>query len=274
MRKPDLYGIIKTVIKMEDYLIRQATAEDAAALLKIYAYYVENTSATFEYQPPSLEDFTGRIIRAGARYPYLVIESELEILGFAFAHAFRERPAYDYAAEVTIYLRHDMRHRGLGRAIYTALEAELGRMGVRSLYACVAIPSGEDDRLSMDSPRFHEALGYRRCAEFRNVGWKFDTWYAMVWMEKVIGDFPADPEPLTPYPELLMNTPQDIPEKLSDYDDRPVRLVTEDGEMFIGLCNSFPASYGELVYNWSEEGVRLDSRAFFKSQIIRIDPIE
>ena len=258
---------------MESMIIREATAEDAGALLEIYAYYVQNTAATFEYQPPAIEEFTARILNAGKRYPYLLIEHEEEIFGFAFAHAFRERPAYDYAAEVTIYLREDMRHKGLGRIIYTALEEELRRMGVLSLYACVALPSGEDERLSMDSPRFHEALGYSRCGEFRNCGYKFGTWYTMVWMEKVIGEFPAQPAPLTAYPELLKNTAKNVPEPLSKYDDRAVRLVTEYGEMFRGECSSFSAEYGMHEFGVEEDGVQIDSYVFYQSGIRSIEPV-
>ena len=186
-----------------NHRIRTVRPEDAAELLDVYRYYVENTAVTFEYEPPTEDEFRARIVSASARYPYLCIEDESGIRGFAFAHHFRERPAYDYGVEVTIYLRHDCRHKGLGRAIYTALEHELRRMGVRVLYACIAVPDGEDGKLSMDSPRFHEALGYRVCGEFRNCGYKFGRWYTMVWMEKIIGDFPEKPAPLIPYPELL-----------------------------------------------------------------------
>lgn len=193
-------------------MVREATAQDAAALLEIYAYYVENTATTFEYQPPSLAEFINRITAARKRYPYLLIERGNEILGFAFAHAFRERPAYDYAAEVTVYLRRDQRHRGLGRILYSALEEELRKMGVISLYACVALPSGEDSRLSMDSPNFHETMGYRRCGEFHNCGYKFGKWYTMVWMEKILCGFPAHPAPLTAYPDL----PRQIEETVKD----------------------------------------------------------
>ena len=257
----------------ENCIIREATEDDASALSEIYAYYVLNTAATFEYRPPTVEEFTARIISAREKYPYLLIEHEDEIMGFAFAHAFRERPAYDYAAEVTIYLREDMRHKGLGRIIYTALEDELRRMGVRSLYACVALPSGEDPHLSADSPRFHEALGYRRCGEFRNCGCKFNTWYTMVWMEKVIGDFPAHPAPLTPYPELLKNTAKNVPEPLSKHDESEVRLVTEYGEMFRGECDSFTAEYGMHAFGVEEQGVQIDSFIFYASDIRSIEPI-
>ena len=253
------------------YVIREAAEDDAEVLLAIYAYYVENTAATFEYQPPTVEDFAGRIAHARERYPYLVIEHELGILGFAFAHAFRERPAYDYAAEVTIYLRHDMRRRGLGKKLYTALEEELRRMGVCSLYACVALPSGEDVHLTTDSPRFHEALGYGRCGIFRSCGFKFGKWYTMVWMEKIIGDFPERPAPLTAYPVLLESTAKHVPEPLSLYEEREVRLVTEYGEMFRGVCCSFPAEYGMHELGREEEGVQIDSFVFYRSGIRAIE---
>lgn len=257
----------------ENYIIREATEDDAAALSEIYAYYVQNTAATFEYQPPTVEEFTARIINARKKYPYLLIEHEDEIMGFAFAHAFRERPAYDYAAEVTIYLRQDMRHMGLGRIIYSALEEELRRMGVLSLYACVALPSKDDAHLTMDSPRFHEALGYRRCGEFRNCGYKFGAWYTMVWMEKVIGEFFEQPAPLTTYPELLQHTAKNVPALLSKYDEREVRLVTEYGEMFRGECDSFSAEYGMHEFGVEKQGVQIDSFIFYATDIRSMEPI-
>lgn len=187
---------------MKDCVIRQACAGDVPALLEIYAYYVRRTAATFEYEPPTEEEFFARITSAQRRYPYLVLLCGNEIMGFAFAHAFRERPAYDYSVENTVYLRPDARHMGYGKALYTALERELKRMGVKNMYACVAVPDGEDAHLSDDSPRFHEAMGYSVCGRFTNCGYKFGRWYTMVWMEKRIGDFSDQPEPLIPYPTL------------------------------------------------------------------------
>lgn len=258
---------------IDDYVICEATPEDAGELLDIYSYYVENTAATFEVRPPTLTEFTGRIIGAQKKYPYLLITHDEEIMGFAFAHAFRERPAYDYAAEVTIYLRHDLRRRGYGKILYTALEEELKRMGVISLYACVALPSGEDEHLSMDSPVFHEALGYRRCAEFRNCGYKFGTWYTMVWMEKILCDFPDRPAPLTSYPDLMNQTAKNVPENLSVYDEQQVRLVTEYGEMFRGEATSFCAEYGMHEFGVEEEGIQIDSCIFYRHDIRSVEPV-
>ena len=184
---------------MTDYTIRTATLDDAPALLAIYAYYVEHTAVTFEYEPPALDEFRSRIASALPKYPYLVIEKAGDILGFSFAHAFRERPAYDYSVETTIYIRHDVRGTGCGRAIYTALEDELRRMGITNLYACVGYAETEDEYLTNASPRFHERMGYQTCGMFRNCGYKFGCWYSMIWMEKIIGEFRTDMPPIQPY---------------------------------------------------------------------------
>ncbi len=187
---------------MNDYIIRTVTPDDAARLLEIYRWYVENTAVSFEHTPPTVEEFRARICYYRRKYPYLCIIQGDTIVGFAFAHAFRERAAYDYSAETTIYLRHDMRRKGAGRLLYTALENELKKMGVTNLYACIAVPDGEDPYLSPASPLFHEKLGFRTCGSFTNCGRKFGRWYTMIWMEKIVGEFREDPKPLIPYPEI------------------------------------------------------------------------
>ena len=96
-------------------VIRPATVRDAPALLEIYAPYVEQTAITFEYTVPSLEDFTGRIRKTLEVYPYLVAQQDGRILGYAYADRFQQRAAYDWAVEVSVYIRHDARHLGLGR---------------------------------------------------------------------------------------------------------------------------------------------------------------
>ena len=187
---------------MEMTVIRLATPDDAAQIAAIYAYYVENTAVTFELEPPAPDEIRRRIISYTRRYPYLCITQGDTVIGFAFGHAFRERRAYDYAAEVSIYLHRDHRRRGIGTRIYTALENELKKMGIKCLYACIAVPDGEDSYLSNASPLFHEKLGYRTCGTFHNCGRKFNKWYDMIWMEKIIGAFSDEPEPIVPYPEI------------------------------------------------------------------------
>ena len=118
-------------------VIRYATLEDAPRLLEIYGWYVENTAISFEYTVPTLEEFRGRIERTLRRYPYLVVEEEGRIMGYCHARPFVGRKAYDWSAELTIYLDHGAKKRGYGRLLYEALEKELSRMGILNLYACI-----------------------------------------------------------------------------------------------------------------------------------------
>ena len=114
---------------MSDITIRNATLADAPRILEIYAYYVEHTVITFEYDVPSLAEFEGRMRAIMQKYPYLVIERDGRIEGYAYAHAFVGRAAYDWAAELTIYLDHDARRGGMGRVLYEALADRLKAMG-------------------------------------------------------------------------------------------------------------------------------------------------
>ena len=169
-------------------VIRDVRPSDAPRLLEIYAYYVRQTAVTFETEVPSLPEFGVRVRRITARYPWLVLEEDGRILGYAYAGVFKDRAAYDWACETTVYLAPDARRRGLGRRLYEALEARLGEMGILNLYACVAVPAGEDDEyLTRASAEFHARMGWHLAGTFRQCGYKFGRWYDMVWMEKFIG---------------------------------------------------------------------------------------
>lgn len=187
---------------MDTVTIRNVTASDAPALLAIYAPYVEKTAITFEYDVPSLPDFSARIRRTLERYPYLAAEREGELIGYAYAGPFHERAAYDWCVETSIYLKMEERGRGVGTRLYAALEDALARQGVLNANACIAWPEQEDAYLTQGSVRFHEALGYRRIGQFHDCGFKFGRWYSMVWMEKLLGAHPAAPAPVVPYRSL------------------------------------------------------------------------
>ena len=182
--------------------LRTATPDDAAAILAVYAPYVRHTAVTFEYTVPTLEEFRGRMERTLRKYPYLVAEQDGEILGYAYTGAFRSRPAYGWAAETTIYLREDLRRRGLGRRLYTALETISAAQHVFNLNACISYPLVEDEYLTRNSAEFHARMGYRLVGEFNRCAYRFGRWYNMRWMEKIIGEHPAAPPPVIPFPEL------------------------------------------------------------------------
>lgn len=168
--------------------IRRAALSDAPRLLEIYDYYVKNTAISFETETPSLEAFRERVARTTARYPWLVILDGGRIEGYAYAGAFKGRAAYDWSCELSIYLDKDARGRGLGRRLYEALEAELRAMGIVNLYACIAFPVREDETLTTNSADFHRHLGFSTVGEFHRCAYKFDRWYDMIWMEKIVGE--------------------------------------------------------------------------------------
>lgn len=167
--------------------IRAANLSDASSIRGIYAHYVECTAITFEYDVPGLDELAARMAHTLERYPYLVAEDGGQVVGYAYAGTFKDRAAYDRSVEVSIYVRHDARGRGYGRALYEALEQELGERGILNLYACIGDPIVEDEYLTKDSERFHARLGFVKVGEFHKCGFKFGRWYNMIWMEKIIG---------------------------------------------------------------------------------------
>ncbi len=182
--------------------IRFARSEDGEALAEIYAPYVRETAITFEYDPPTAEEFRRRMAAIQGRYPYLVAQEAGVILGYCYAAPFKGRAAYDWAAETSIYVRRDAHRRGLGKRLYAVLEDLLRAQGIRDMLACIALPEPEDEYLTLDSLRFHAALGFREIARFRDIGNKFGRWYHMVWMDKVLGDHTPDPKPILPVSAL------------------------------------------------------------------------
>ena len=184
---------------MDTVIIRNAAPGDAGQILNIYAYYVEHTAISFEYRIPTLQEFQGRMEETMRRYPYLLAEADGKILGYAYAHPFVGRAAYDWSCELTIYLDPAMRRHGLGRKLYEALEEKLKEMGIQNLYACIGVPETEDEYLTNNSADFHRHMGFSEVRKFYRCGRKFGRWYHMVWMEKLIGDHPASPDPVRPY---------------------------------------------------------------------------
>lgn len=187
---------------METIRIREATLADAPRVLEIYADYVLHTAITFEYDVPALAEFENRMRRTMQAYPYLVIEESGTVQGYAYAGALKERAAYDWACEMTIYLDRAAQKHGLGRKLYEALEAALRQMGITNLYACIGYPQTEDAYLTKNSAGFHAHLGFVKIGAFHQCSYKFNRWYDMIWMEKIIAPHHAKQPPVVPYPAL------------------------------------------------------------------------
>ena len=168
--------------------IRKVTVDDAKELLDIYAPYVEQTAITFEYDVPSVGEFVERIKKISSKYPYIAAVEDGKIVGYAYASAFKERAAYQWAVETSIYVDMQKRQNGVGRLLYEALEQRLREQGILNSNACISYDEVEDEHLTNGSVQFNEKLGYELVAHFHKCGKKFGKWYDMVWMEKMLGE--------------------------------------------------------------------------------------
>lgn len=186
----------------QEIYIRMAEEADAQELIHIYAPYVTDTAITFEYTVPTVQEFASRIRQTLQRYPYLVNIQNERICGYAYASVFKGRAAYDWSVETSVYLRQDCRGAGLGKKLYYALEDALKRQNVINVNACISYPCEPNEYLDNGSEKFHNHLGYKKVAHFTKCAYKFDQWYDMIWMEKMIGDHTDKPEPFIPITKL------------------------------------------------------------------------
>ena len=156
--------------------IRPARAEDFAAIAEITNHYIATTAIHFGYEPIPAEDFASKW-QSDERYPWLVAD-EGRVVGYAKAGVWRERAAYAWTTEVGLYLAHDARGRGLGRALYTALLDEVARRGFHSAVAGITLPNPASIAL-------HEQLGFTPTGIVRHAGFKFEAWHDVAFFQKM-----------------------------------------------------------------------------------------
>ncbi|MDE3131368.1 MAG: N-acetyltransferase, partial [Acidobacteriota bacterium] len=182
-------------------LIRHATAEDAEGCLEIYAPFAEETAISFEEQAPSRDEFQRRIVRIGRTYAFLVAEDADRIAGFAYGGEHRSRPAYRWAAEVSVYLGVAHRGRGIGRALYEPLFALLEEQGYRTLLAGITLPN-------QASVALHQSLGFEQVGVYRRIGWKAGCWRDVAWLSRQLGrDTHETGPPPSPGPPVRLARP-------------------------------------------------------------------
>ncbi len=166
--------------------IRIAKPGDAESILQIYSPYILNTSYTFETEVPSIKDFSGRISSYLQNWPWLVYEIDGKVAGYAYATRHRERTAYQWCVESSVYIHDDFQKTGIGSALYGALVDLLEYQGFRNVYAVINLPN---DR----SVAFHEKFGFKWFANYKNVGYKLGKWKTVGWWVNQVNEYTDEP---------------------------------------------------------------------------------
>lgn len=165
--------------------IRSATQADAPALLEIYAPFVRDTAVSFEMDVPAVEDMAARVSRVQKGWCWLVAEEAGRCQGYAYGTSFRERRAYRWSVETSVYVHPDHRQKGVGRALYLVLLQKLIDMGYCNAYAGITLPNEA-------SVALHQSLGFEPVGVFRRAGWKFDAWHDVAWFQRILRDEPRE----------------------------------------------------------------------------------
>lgn len=175
-------------------MIRPIRMDDVPACVTLYNRYITETTVTFELQPLSEAQFADRVKSITRRYPYLVYEDDQtgQVIGYAYLDCYSEREAYRFTCDLSIYLDMEVRGRGIGRALYEAIEAEAYRCG---FYTIIAIVTGENTA----SMAFHEAMGFETMADFSHLGHKFGRWLSVRYYRKNLR-LPTEQAPNEPWP--------------------------------------------------------------------------
>ena len=175
--------------------IRLACADDAAQVQAIYAPVVRDTAISFEVDPPDVSEMGRRIRGTLTRLPWLVCERDGEVLGFAYAARHRERAAYRWSVDVSVYIDRQARRAGVGRGLYVSLLAMLARQQFAAAHAGITLPNPA-------SVGLHQALGFVPVGVYRAVGFKLGAWWDVGWWQRRLGEPAVPPAPPVDLPDL------------------------------------------------------------------------
>jgi L-amino acid N-acyltransferase YncA len=155
---------------------RFAEEQDAAAIQAIYAPYCESSVVSFETKAPSVEEMGERIRKISGQFPWIVGELDRRVLGYAYGCQHRERPAYQWSVDATVYVSPPAQRTGLGRGLYTSLFRILALQGYYKVYAGITLPNP-------GSVGLHEAVGFKPVGIYRGVGYKLGSWHDVGWWQ-------------------------------------------------------------------------------------------
>lgn len=168
-------------------IIRQATVNDSKDILDIYSHYIENTAISFETETPTLIDFSNRLDAIIKVYPYLVYMRNDKIIGYAYASKHKDRAAYRYDIDVSVYIKNDLQSQGIGTALYNNLFEILSGNKYYNAYAGITLPNEKSIAL-------HYKFGFKEIGIHHNTGYKFNKWHDVMWLEKQLKNYSIEPQ--------------------------------------------------------------------------------
>ena len=164
--------------------IRSALESDCQSMLGIYTPIVQNTATSFEFEVPTNQQFLLRVSNIQNHFPWLVCTKDSSLTGYAYAGPHRGRKAYQWSAELSVYIDPEYHRLGIARALYTALIEILKLQGYFTVLAGISLPNE-------NSVRFHESLGFTPIGVYQNIGFKFNRWHSVGWWQYALSDYPT-----------------------------------------------------------------------------------
>lgn len=172
---------------MTDVIVRFVDINDAESLLKIYAPYVLATKISCECEVPSIEEFKNRIEKISAKFPYVVIEIDGEIVGYSYSSLHKERAGYRWDGDATIYVSQKYHRNKIGTALYDCMLELTKLMGFYNMYAVVTASNEA-------SVKFHKAFGFTEMGTYKNTAYKLGEWFDIMVLEKTLNEYEDEPE--------------------------------------------------------------------------------
>lgn len=175
--------------------VRGATGEDAPGILDIYAPYILGGASTFETIVPAVDEFAARIEKYTQKFPWIVCRVQEKLAAYVYASSHREREAYQWTCESSVYVHEQFKGRGIGKALYMLLFRLLQLQGLKNVYAGITLPNEASENL-------HRACGFERFAVYDHVGYKLHAWHQVGWWRLQLGTYEPEPAPPLSFPAL------------------------------------------------------------------------
>lgn len=182
----------KNGMSKKELVIRYANPSDSDGILEVYRPYVTDTTITYEYEVPTKEEFYNRTCNIIKKFPYLVCEDQGTIVGYVYASTFRERAAYQWAVEISVYVKQEYQGAGIATHLYNHILKLLEKQGFYKVYAVIDVPNEK-------SESFHKKFGFKETAMLTKTAYKMGKWCDIKYYEKELREYDSEPTSVKPF---------------------------------------------------------------------------